>query len=252
MIDSLERVQKYGNVLNSHDVMKAMAIMLMIVDHVGAYLVPWEALRLIGRFSFPLFFFLIGYAYTAKIPRSLIIGGVILVLCDAVLSRDLLPLNILFTVILCRTMLQFFIEHELIQKNILVLMVMLVVWHLMIAIFFEYGALAMMFAICGYMVKHHKDFDDTMRLTAFLVSGVGYFMFQSISLSMGLLSMAVFAIGLVGLLQYLKHYQFQKKIYEPGLAGKVLLMVPVRYSLEVYVFHLIILKIAAYLINASS
>lgn len=47
---------------NLYDYLKVVAILTMIVDHLGYYLFP-EVLefRLIGRVAFPLFLFLVGF-----------------------------------------------------------------------------------------------------------------------------------------------------------------------------------------------
>lgn len=61
------------------DLWKAAAIVLVLVDHYGLYFVadpaPW---RLAGRLAAPVFFFLIGYAPTDRVPWSWIVLGAVL------------------------------------------------------------------------------------------------------------------------------------------------------------------------------
>lgn len=57
--------------MNSFQI-KVLAVILMVIDHVGFFLLPqYTILRIIGRFSFPLFAFLIvnGYQYTRDVKK---------------------------------------------------------------------------------------------------------------------------------------------------------------------------------------
>lgn len=58
---------------NLYDYLKIFAIIAMIVDHIGYFLYPdVMELRMIGRWSFPVFFFLIGRNGSSRISHSLI------------------------------------------------------------------------------------------------------------------------------------------------------------------------------------
>ncbi|MGL6197713.1 MAG: TraX family protein [Lachnospiraceae bacterium] len=66
----MERTWKFC-ILNSFHI-KVLAIVLMVIDHVGAILLPqYRILRIIGRLSFPLFAFLlvVGFHYTRDVWR---------------------------------------------------------------------------------------------------------------------------------------------------------------------------------------
>ena len=52
---------RYGKQVNSHDLLKVLGTLLMVIDHVGMYLYPEQIyLRIIGRGAAPLFFFATG------------------------------------------------------------------------------------------------------------------------------------------------------------------------------------------------
>ena len=62
---------------NIYDYLKVIAIITMIVDHVGYVLSPDQMrVRVIGRTAFPLFFLLIGRNQSGKIGWSLIIAAI--------------------------------------------------------------------------------------------------------------------------------------------------------------------------------
>jgi len=51
--------------------LKIIACVSMLLDHIGAYLVPWAWLRMVGRLAFPLYCFLLvqGIAHTSSLRR---------------------------------------------------------------------------------------------------------------------------------------------------------------------------------------
>ena len=63
---------------NIYDYLKAIAIITMIIDHIGYFLYPEDLrYRTIGRIAFPLFFLLIGRNKSSKIAMSLIIAAIL-------------------------------------------------------------------------------------------------------------------------------------------------------------------------------
>ena len=95
--------KKLEPAITSYDLLKALAVALMIVDHLGFYFYPdilW--LRIIGRLSAPIWFFLIGYAHRRDVPRILWAGGLILTISGLAAGQSLFPLNILFMLGLAR------------------------------------------------------------------------------------------------------------------------------------------------------
>ena len=92
--------------LTSYDLLKAFAVITMVIDHVGFYFFPDDDVwRVIGRLSFPVWFFLIGYATSRDLPAKLWIGATILVLANSVVGLPVLALNALWTIIAIRLVL---------------------------------------------------------------------------------------------------------------------------------------------------
>lgn len=89
--------------LTTIDFLKVIAVVFMIVDHLGMYFFPGEMWwRVFGRFFGATWFFLIGYARTRDIPALLWGGAGFLLLANFIVGMPLFPLNALFVIILIR------------------------------------------------------------------------------------------------------------------------------------------------------
>ncbi len=83
---------------------KLVAMVAMLIDHIGAYLFPLEILRVIGRISFPIFAYQIGVGYKMTsskegyMKKLLLFGAFSQI--PYFLLRDDFKLNILFTLAL--------------------------------------------------------------------------------------------------------------------------------------------------------
>jgi len=75
----LNNAFKYGDKPSSYDLLKFIAILSMIVDHLGSYFYSdVEIFRAIGRLAFPLFLFLVGYSNNFKTQYSLLFAGIVI------------------------------------------------------------------------------------------------------------------------------------------------------------------------------
>ncbi|MGB1540324.1 MAG: TraX family protein, partial [Rickettsiales bacterium] len=75
-MEKLFKTYAYGHTANTYDALKAIALLTMVVDHIGRYFFPEvEAFRAMGRIAFPLFLFLVGYSGYTKFSPSLFIGA---------------------------------------------------------------------------------------------------------------------------------------------------------------------------------
>ena len=62
MVDIL-KTKTLSSYLTSYDLLKTLALVLMVIDHIGYFFYPEEMWwRVLGRLSVPIWFFLIGYA----------------------------------------------------------------------------------------------------------------------------------------------------------------------------------------------
>lgn len=97
--------------LNTLDLLKTLAVTLMITDHVGLYFLTDESwLRILGRGAAVIFGFLIGFSASTRVPPSWVGLGLGLTLLNAWLfpNDDLHTLDILISLALTRVVMPFF------------------------------------------------------------------------------------------------------------------------------------------------
>lgn len=234
---------RYGPRLNSHDLMKAVAIIGMVIDHTGLYFFPDTVLfRVIGRLSFPLFCFLIGYTSTFPLRISLIMGALFLTLTFILLGAHLLPLNILWTVLACRIFLKTALRWKWLESHTLwITFCTLALWHIWASALWEYGTLAMLFAICGYTRKQEPANPATLALL--FITIILYFSYQSLTYELTWPYMVLFALGIGIETVWLYHYRFLLFTLTWHHPAATLVMLLSRYSLYIYIIHVVLFKI---------
>lgn len=228
----------------------------MLFDHIGAHFFPdddWW--RVVGRLCVPIWFFLIGYARSRDIPARWIYGSVILVVVSVIAGGGVFPLSILPTMILIRLMLDkvmAFTERN--TERLWIFSVILVLLILPTSIVMDYGSQGLILAMFGYMVRHQSDDLSSARtnrspVEAFAVFSVVAFLGTQQLFSFFPVSAFAFLAVAITIIHW-KLLHFQPCVYE-GLSKKIpkffvfLIQICGRYSLEIYVIHLALFKIAA-------
>src|SRR5687768_2623181 len=142
--------------LTSHDLLKAFAVIVMIVDHTGWYFFQEEHwFRAIGRIGFPVWFFLAGYAGGRAPSYTLYAGAAILVVGNILAGMSILPLNALATIILIRLLIDPLMKGMLASEQSMIAMsALLFFMSIPSGYLCEYGTLALIFAVLGYLCRH--------------------------------------------------------------------------------------------------
>jgi hypothetical protein len=178
-------LNKYGG-LNSYDLLKALAIITMIIDHIGLlFLQDIEMLRAIGRISLPLFAFCVGYNQKYSFDKTLAVLAVISCLASLVLwphlkyfiRGSILKASILPSIIIIRISMQFLSK---ILNDYSAPIVIIILWALLDWSYglFQYGTLGIIIAICGYLcalpnkLHFYKVFLAANLLLYFVCQGV--------------------------------------------------------------------------------
>ncbi len=153
-----ENYLKYGPHASTHDVIKALAITIMIVDHVGTFFFPEDLWwRAVGRTGFPIWFFLAGYARPGKgLGYEIIILAFLMLLADFYASEPLTPVNALFSIIICRLFIASYYQKSRDWGDYVIFLSLGAVFLFPSLFLFEYGLQAILFAMSGYLVRHEK------------------------------------------------------------------------------------------------
>lgn len=231
--------------VTTYDVLKSAAVILMIIDHLGYYFFPDQLwLRAVGRLCVPIWLFLIGYARSRRIDIFLIGGIGVLLAVDAALANNLLPINILGTILLIRLTLNPLMR--LIGDNdmsLVIATVFLTALNPLLMSVWEYGGIAVILAMSGYLARH--NFQGSTLIPR-LYGGLSYLLFVYISydffhfsLPQGLFLVVGCAIIFAALFLYLPR---QDVIGFRPFFSAPLLQFMSRHTLVIYVVHLIVLK----------
>jgi len=237
--------------LTSYDFLKSAAIILMIVDHLGAYFFPEEMwFRALGRICVPMWFFLIGYARTRDIPNQMWIGALILIAADPMTGAAVFPMNILVTMMAIRLSLDYLmtksLESPLKLWAVSVLLFLLIIPTYVLS---DYGTIGFFLAMFGYCVRLKQDTGDTRVLTHFMMFSAGCLILVS-QIVFGF-STPQFVVMSGGIILTILGLQYFKAMTFPVLSNRLpwaikgLIQLTGRRTLEIYVIHLVLFKILA-------
>ncbi len=244
----LARIEKYG-VLNSHDVVKFLALVIMTIDHVGAYLQPDELWwRAVGRITFPVWFFLIGYARSNRIGTELWWGVLILMLGNMLAYYPLFPLSALLSIIVCKLCLRVADRFHLLEKHPLECLVALFILNIPLTLFWEYGMIAVMFAFAGRMVR--LGLKRSIHIAFWIGITFTFLLWQAHLFDFDETQLAFVTFGTAAVCVML--YQYEQSDYVYPLPKPVDFTVKLlsRYSLQYYVIHRVVFQlVGAYLLH---
>jgi hypothetical protein len=242
--------------ITSHDLLKSFAVIMMIIDHIGYYFFPEELWwRAIGRLSFPVWLFLVGYSSSRDLPLKLWGGAFLIVILDALCNIPILPFNILVTIILIRILIDPVMVFALQSKiNFWIMSVILFMWIIPTMYFVEYGALGLLTAMFGYLVRHRQELkdrfgNDKLVFEFMLFACLSYIFAMQINFIFSIPEFIFITIGVFCVKLHL-YAKFESEDY-PKLTKKIpagltwALQFMGRRTLEIYVVHLIVLQIIA-------
>ncbi len=237
-------------VLTSYDFLKTAAIVLMVIDHVGYFFYPEDMwLRAVGRLSAPIWFFLIGYAQSRDVGPRLWIGAGVLIVSAWVTGFAILPFNIIATMIAFRLLLDPMMA--VIQRKPQALYPICFIFFLIgfpSAMVLEYGSMAMLLVMAGYFTRNRESlpYDKTEYVMFCLMAAGLYILYQTkvffpFSLPQEILVWA----GIMGVMLLCMCF---RPIAYTDLTAKMPIPIAAffrvcgRYSLEIYVLHLLAFK----------
>ncbi len=241
--------------ITSLDLLKSLAVVLMVIDHLGEYLYPemlW--LRAIGRIGFPVWFFMAGYAAPRMIEPRLIIGGIILLVANYLAGQPLLPLNALFSILFVRLLIHPIMKPvEAGQISIWFVAAVLTVLIIFTTPYTQYGTMALITAIFGYLVRNRDKVIDQKIIVHYMIFSLTVFvLMQVIWFHFDWYQTAIVIIGTLMVRMQLLNLRMETY---PALTAKLpaiargALKLMGRRTLEIYVIHLLILKVIVVLLH---
>lgn len=142
---------------NYQDFLKVIAIIVMIIDHVGLYFFPeQEMMRLIGRSAMPIFCFFAGYNFKAKPNLKVLLYGLLLYLTNIIVHWQFLTTNILISIFLGQCYLCLF-QNQLkgFYSSYCHVIVLCLLWPFTWFLV-DYGSLVIALMVLGYTAKQDK------------------------------------------------------------------------------------------------
>jgi hypothetical protein len=234
--------------LTSFDILKSLAVVLMVIDHVGWLLFPqYEWFRVLGRLCVPIWFFLIGYSDTRSVPVRWYIAGGILAVASIVVGISPMPLSVLFTMAIVR----FTIESlwRLMEEKRFYFwgfVLLLGFFGYVSDMFVEYGTIGLLLAFIGHIHRHREEVEgqlgEGMVQTYTVVALTLFGGMELLKFGFSMLASMVLAAGLLGMIFVLQDFRPKTLPNTANSAHAPLIRFMGRYTLEIYVIHLLILK----------
>ena len=241
----MSRIFEYGRGLNSHDLLKIIAISLMIIDHIGEFLYPeflW--LRLLGRSAAPLFFFLIGYVNHLHLRPTLFIYGFILTI-TAYFQFNHVFINVLLNMIFIQYCLWMFPPEKISLPWRCVFFVAAVAVNCWLSAYVEYGLLGLLFAYSARLIALRSP--QASYWMGFTL--IAYVVWETILF--GFYKNPVFVYIFVGMLTGLYFiFMYYRMFTLKPRRWQIPLLLLSRYSLDIYFFHFIGLQ-GVFLLSAT-
>lgn len=237
--------------LTSYDLLKALAVLLMVCYSVGRVFYPDEMwLRVPGELGLPIWFFLIGYAKNDDVPKSFWLGAGIVFVLSLVSGQYVLPLNILFTLAIFRFCRAFVVRYGLYSaESLRGMFFILLLSSFPSGVFLEYGTLGLLMVLVGFMARRKESlYEHIEKKYVLLYVGAAFFffyLFQGIQMPyLTWMQMLVLTLGYVCMALVL--WRFEPIVFTDArkiMAGSFIKLFQFmgRYTLEIYVVQMILL-----------
>lgn len=233
------------------DIIKTIAVIIMVIDHVGLYFFDGnDWFRAIGRIGMPVWFFMVGYALSRDLPNRLLIGALILAVADLLLYQKVFALSALITIITLRLIINPVMDYITRSRYLFwISAILLVLFAIPTAMVMEYGSMALLFAIAGYLVRHKGKVLELTFINDRHFYGYMVFIFFAFCViqnanfafsDMQFIVMALFTAIMMIVLVTMTPMTFPQ-FREP--AAKKFLQYCGRHTLDIYVAHLLVFKV---------
>jgi len=231
-----------GSALNTHHFIKVVALLIMTIDHLGAFLWPdllW--LRAIGRVGFPVWFFLVGHATRYHTGRELVLWALILTLASPLLGLPFFLLNALITIIACQWVLRVIERRDSFVREPYALLFACVLFGPGTFALTEYGTLGLLYALMGYAVRTGQVRRARGRICA-LMAFATYLAALPVSFAFSPAQYALAILGTAAITYYLAHFVHRPLSFSHAAFLRAPIVFLSRISLQYYVLHRCLLQ----------
>jgi hypothetical protein len=235
----------YGAELNYIDVLKLIASVAMVIDHVGAYVFPEHPVfRLVGRLAAPIFFFIAGMNASKRFDAQMLWGGIFLTGLTFVVDRSLF-FNILLNFLFIRYAFSQGCIQPLQPDKYSRYLLIIIISDVFISPFLEYGSIGWLLAICGYWKSQGKIQDNwSIWMTMSVYYLISYFSFLQAGI---VLNVWGCIFGMIVLSQLMSRYQMDWRCRAPKWV-----LACSRNTLWIYIIHFSMIKLWYYFYQVSN
>lgn len=207
---------------NKSNTIKLLAIMFMLIDHIGAVFFPNQKIfRIIGRLSFPLFAYqlTIGFKHTSDLEQYMLRLWLFSIVSQIpyVLLFKTTNLNILFTLFLA-----LFVLKEIEEENYYWILLGTLLAELLSMDYAAYGVLIVIY----FYYFHDYKFKNIL---IFIAINIIYTIFNPSSPQF----FSIFSLPLIYLIDYLPEIRINKKTFYLFYPAHLTILLIIKYVLEV-------------------
>ncbi|MGB4192268.1 MAG: TraX family protein [Rickettsiales bacterium] len=234
----LRSIKQYGG-FNSYDLLKVIAILAMFIDHLGFFFYPdIEIFRVIGRMSYALFAFAIGYSKKYNFDITILVLAILMLLNNYISNSTNFHIaasfktSILFAIIITRLSMKY-LHPKLNSNNIVAITFILWGMSFGTSYIFQYGTLGIIMAICGYWARTQNN---NLLYQIFLgINLILYALFEIMVFNFSSLGCSLLLVEFLILFKLFSYFNIHtislNKLYQNTL------LTISRYSLLLYFVH---------------
>ena len=239
----LTQYRKHGTSFTSHDLLKCLAILLMVIDHIGHFFLPDSIeLRAIGRWCVPIWFFFVGYASQQSLRWGMVIGIILLISADYLYAEPIFPLTILATIICCRLLLRWLDKGYLAiitPTKIAAVSGIALLWGLLSVLVLEYGSIGFLLALGGFILSRYEEVHALWIKLYLAAVALLYGASEIVFFDMQWIAASLTIVGVIGVTVALYYYRFVVLVQHPNSMLRIAAYIG-RNSLAVYVLHFLL------------
>lgn len=231
----LPKLYRYNEQVNTHDLLKILAVITMTIDHLGAFI--WDEniwFRIIGRMAAPLFFFVFGTAKSRTFNYYILFCGILITLVYFWMESRFV-INILVNFAFIKYFLNRITPSLLSTISLIILNLLGVVLLPITDFVIEYGTVGLLFAVSGHLIGHGDKRGQYFMLSTvciyFFEQGVFLNIYSNPAYAAGLF-MVCLVLAWVYTIYVLKFWPIHQSFIKPCLFLS-------RYSLSIYLLQVL-------------